>query len=543
MCEALLIIFCFSLFQRGNSYNPQRYLSAPDTEPPSNPLGVLLPPILPNPPGVPQPPERPGFWVNGVTPGLFAALKVLPHLKSLTINFLLWDPLSLAVKVFLLAPLRYKPEKSGLVGFKNLEELVILGVSADKRFSEVEIVVKDCLLSSLERRLKRLEVRIEEFWYDELQELNMVNPTQDLWDWAVALWGRCFGAAESFRCARGLNSTRIDFLLEFGPIRWQWQCPANTGFICRSENLTTVNLRDVHPKQILGVIKRLAKMGTPSLKVFAVECRLLALNRLLKRFSGLQELYIFEPEAQAYDVARGLHWADRKLSLNTPEVGQQKPIGHKGTQWTLDTICKHHLRTLKVLVIEEMISPPRLNCPGATLNAIGGWRERGANLRELGVCLWGTWEEIGEFITAFEGLRALHLFNRQRCDTAITFEGVPKYLQTVPLELSKEQKSFFNAETMALKIANLWGRDLICSRKKSKVGMLDEDRWIGMGPHFNAGTSNWRWRWRIDSAERYVNWEDGPEFVGGKVKKMWAEGGRMWEVLEEGGVLTRDDLM
>lgn len=444
--------------------------------------------------------------------------------------------------MFRLSSLDYESAEAGLTGFKNLEELVLLGVSADERFSEIETVVKDCLFPSKSgRRLKRLEVRIEHKWYAELQELASINPNQDLWDWVVSLWGKCFGAAESFRYIRGLNSTYISVLLGFGPIRWHWDCPTGVGFICRSEDLTALNLRNVHPKQILGAIKRLTKMETPSLKVLAVECRLIALNKLLRRFCGLKELYVFEPEAKANDEARDFLWANRELSFLVTEAAQQKPIGLKSTQWTLDTIYKCHLRTLEVLVIEEMICPPRLNCSSATINGIGGWRERGTNLKELGVRLWGSWEDIAEFLTAFEGLKSLHILNRHRSDAIVPVQEVPSYLQRVPRIATDETRYFYNAETTALRIANLWGRDLICAKKKVRPGMLDFDRWIGVGPHFLEIASDWRWKWKIDNARKYVDWEDGPEFFGDAKTRVWEEGGRMWKVLREGEVLTRDD--
>lgn len=452
----------------------------------------------------------------------------------------MWDQLNPSAGAF--RAIAYEPENDGLVGFKGLEELIILGVSADKRFSEIGVVVKDCLLLSNPRRgLKRLEIRVDHGWYKGLQDMNSINETQDLWDWAVLLWGRCFGAAESFRFIQGLNSTHINVILEFGPIRWKWECPKSVGYICWIENLTTVNLRNVHPKQITGAIERLAKTGTPSLKVFAVECKLTQINIFLKRFSGLKELYVFEPDAKASDEARDALWAQRQFSYLTPEAAQQKPMDLKGSQWTLDTILKHHLRTLEVLVIEEMICPPHVNCAGSTINGIGGWRRSGGRMKELGVCLWGTWEDMGEFMTAFEGLKSLHLFNRLRSDAIVPVDDVPMYLQTATRALTDRARYLYNAETTALRIANLWGRDLICSRKKVTPGMLDFDRWIGVGPHFLEFAADWRWRWNIDKAAKYMNWEDGPEFVGNGGTNVWEEGGRMWKVLREGAVLARDD--
>lgn len=457
------------------------------------------------------------------------------------INFLVWDPLNPSADAPMLAP-AYTSENDGLVGFKNLGELIILGVSADKRFSEIGVVVKDCLfLSNPWRILKRLEIRTDPWWHEKLQGMRSINETQDLWDWAVSLWGRCFGVAESFRCVHGLNSTHISVVLEFGPIRWQWECPENVGFICRMEDLTVINLRNVHPKQIAGVIRRLAKTGTPSLKVFAVECRLIQINKFLKRFCGLKELYIFEPDAKANDEAREALWAKRFFSHLTVEAAQQRPVDSKSAQWTLDTIVKHHLRTLEVLVIEEMICPPRVNCAGSAINGIGGWREFGGNLKELGVRLWGSWEDMGEFMTAFEGLKSLHLFNRHRSDAIVPVQDVPMYLQTVTRVLTDQTRCLYNSETTALRIANLWGRDLICARKKITPGIRDFDRWIGIGPHFREHAANWRWRWEIDKAAKYVNWEDGPEFVGNQGNSVWEEGGRMWKVLREGAVLTRNE--
>lgn len=518
---------CLSLLRRGNSYNPQRYLSIP--------IGDQF---LPLPPVVPE------VRINGITFSLFQALKELPGLKSLMVNFYMWDPLSPSaggLQTIVHIP-AYRPENDGLVGFKNLDELIVLGISADKRFFEIGVVVKDCLLlSNPRRRLSRLEIRVDPWWHEGLQDMRSVNETQDLWDWAVSLWGRCFGPAENLRCVRGLNSTRINVILEFGPIRWQWECPENLGFVCRIEDLTTINLRNVHPKQIVGAIRRLAKTGTPSLKVFAVECRLIQINMFLKRFCGLKELYIFEPEAKANDEARDALWSKRWYSHLIPEAAQQKPISLKGAQWTLDTILKHHLRTLEVLVIEEMICPPRVNCAGSAINGIGGWRVSGGRLKELGVRLWGSWEDMGEFMTAFEGLRSLHLLNRHRSDAIVPVQDIPMYLQTVTRKLTNQTCCLYNAETTALRIANLWGRDLICSRKKATPGVMDFDRWIGVGPHSLESADNWRWKWRIDKAAKYMNWEDGPEFVGNEYTNVWEEGGRMWKVLREGAVLTRDD--
>lgn len=519
-------LLCLSLLRRGNSYNPQRYLSIPIDDQ-----------------FMPLPPAPLEARINGVTFSLFKTLKGLPGLKSLTINFYMWDPLSSSAgPLQTMVPIpAYKPASDGIVGFKNLEELVILGISADRRFSEIGIVVKNCLLLSSRRKLNRLEVRADPWWHEKLQGMRSVNETQDLWDWAISLWGRCFGLAENLRCVRGLNSTRINVILEFGPIRWQWECPRNVGFICRIEDLTTINLRNVHPKQIMGAIRRLAKTGTSSLKVFAVECRLIQINMFLKRFCGLKELYIFEPDGKANDEARDELWSKRWYSHLIPEAAQQKPMGLKGAQWTLDTILKHHLRTLEVLVIEEMICPPRVNCAGSAINGIGGWRGSGGRLKELGVRLWGSWEDMGEFMTAFEGLRSLHLFNRHRSDAIVPVQDVPMYLQTTRRTLSDKTCYLYNAETTALRIANLWGRDLICARKKVTPGMMDFDRWIGVGPHSHKFATSWRWKWRIDKAAKYVNWEDGPEFFGNEVTNVWEEGGRMWKVLREGAVLTRDD--
>lgn len=490
------------------SYNPQRYISIPDGPPPGEP--------------------EPIFHVNGITAEIFTVLKSLPHLRNLLINFSLWDPLDRTTEGFavLARTSGYKGAITGLTGFKDLEELVIFGVCADRRFSEIGKVVGKCMFSiPFKRRLKWLEVRVDEPWYDDLQDSGHINSTQDLWDWAVSLWGKLFGAAESLRCSGGLDGVDIDFLLEFGPIRWQWKCPKLAGLICRPENLTVLNLRGVDEKQILGTIKRLAIMGTPSLEIFAVECRLTELNNVLKRFCGLRELYVFEPDAKERYEARNELRPNYKPLVGSRGVSYEKPVDIKGIQWALDTISKFHLITLKVLVIEEIICPPRINCASTTINNIGGWRERGGNLRELGVHLWGPWEEIGEFLTAFGGLKSFHLFNCQRP------EGL----------FHDEYGHFIKAARTAVMIANLWGREVICARKKVKPTMLEENRWIGVGPHFLDMVETWRWKWRIDDALKYVNGEGVLMYAGKAVKRPWEEGGRMWVVLRKGGVLTRED--
>jgi hypothetical protein len=110
---------------------------------------------------------------QGMKASLLDALKNMPNLTSLTINFEDWDPFdpgnygpSQAVE----SSSEYKPHLHGLVGFKNLEELVVLGIMIGDRLDEIERVVKDCLLSNKPgRRLKRIEMRAHTGWWDFLE--------------------------------------------------------------------------------------------------------------------------------------------------------------------------------------------------------------------------------------------------------------------------------------------------------------------------------------------------------------------------------------
>ncbi|RPB13746.1 hypothetical protein P167DRAFT_573049 [Morchella conica CCBAS932] len=325
---------------------------------------------------------------QGMTGLLLDTLKNMPNLTSLTINFRDWDPFDPAnygPNSAIGFNSRYEPHLHGLVGFKNLEELVILGIMIGGRFNEIERVVKDRLLSNKSgRRLKRIEIRAHtELWeFSQTEQESYATGAHELLSWVNFMWDTCFPPSKRFRRrVRRSGLVDINIIFELGPTKWQFNYDKTSSYSCW-QNIAALDLQGLPTTYTLETIDILVerfRLRQPQhLRVFAVKCRICYLKKFLGRCRGLRELYVLDP-----DITDSSSISDR--------------IDIKGIHGVFDTIFKRHLLTLEVLVVEEAICIPQSGGTSEVINPIEGWKDRGGKLRELAVNIWGPWEEISRF--------------------------------------------------------------------------------------------------------------------------------------------------
>lgn len=463
----------------------------------------------------------------GMKASLLDALKNMPNLSSLTINFLDWDPFdpandsSTAVE----SSSEYESHLHGLVGFKNLEELVILGIMDGNRLDEVGSVVKDCLLSNKPgRRLKRIEMRAHTGWWDSLEMEEDPFGAHEILSCVDEMWDTCFPPLEEFRMkVRGLSLVDINVIFEFGPTKWQFNYNKASPNSCW-ENITALDLQglcEIYISETIDMLAEKFRLRQPQhLRVFAVTCRIGHLNAFLEHCHGLKELYVLDPDA-------------------TDSSSISDAIDIEGIHQVFDTISKRHLLTLEVLVVEEVIYTPRSGGTSDVINPIEGWKERGGKLRELAVNVWGPWEEISQFLSAFQNLKAIRLFSRRRNkkNTEKSFPW-PIFESTFVIHGG----NLYDAQTtaVAVMLANTWGRDVI--RGKNGMGSLipEGHRWIWVGDCTRP------WKWHTHDAEKYAGWmnlesqlwfkyydRDSSRFKW----RVWEKEVKMSKILRQGGIL------
>ena len=470
-------------------------------------------------------------------------LKKMPRLQSLAVDFERSDPLLYERMVPEMPALtNYDPGKDGLVGFKNLVSLDLRGVGCgranDLRFPEIARVIADCIASGT---LRNFSLGLERWWY-WLIEKYQIDQDKDLWDWIEDLWARCFVLAEARRKKKKNNpppvlkiNVKIDFVRTF------WQFRTISDYALRPEMLVQMRIHSGHILEDgAQVLARLNRKHLPNLRVLFLKTFLTNAHKILKTTTGLRELYIVNPGSP--DRFRAGALGTVKQRSVAYEESQIPIMDLTQMNWMLDTLVKNHLCSLEILVIDELMPVPLGDRGPGIMNSLAIWKHRGANIKELGLSLWGPWERIETFVTCFPSLKCFHLFNPPKLGGNLVIPDAPKNAQVAMIDSFLYTPYYCNAATMAYLISRVWAKDLIF--KKAGIGRFrqaEATRWIRIGPWYIQDDTDWRWKWEEDMARMYIEQWRRPDFFGTipgqeKVDKMtckWLEVSKMWKLLED----------
>jgi hypothetical protein len=465
-----------------------------------------------------------------LTAHVWAALKSLPRLQELTIDFEFNDPLCYGRMADFS---QYDSKRDGLVGFTKLVALDIRGIGGhkgeDPRFPEVAKVISDCIASGT---LRNFSLSVEKLWYFVIERSHL-DEEHDLSNWCQDLWDRCFGVAEKRRAAFPSRTPllNISVAIRFVDVDWKFLC--NGGYDLKWEWLTELRIHTgLILRHTVQHLKKLSGVNMPNLQILCLKCFVKDAFPLLKSSHGLRELFIINPASVERLRARAPHTphhGQRVLAYEECQVRSNVKVAN----WMMDTIVKNHLRTLKVLVIDEMIPVPYDFQHSGIINSLAVWRMRGMNIKELGLMLWGPWDRVQEFISCFPALKFLHYFNAPRLYNVTPIPNAPLTLQVSILDAFLHTPYFCNASNTAAAVAHLWAKHLISDRSTEGEGT----RWIGIGPWYIKRDSDLRWKWEEDKAKQYLEWECRPEFYGtlergqGQTGKPWHNESRMWRTL------------
>jgi hypothetical protein len=500
-----------------------------------------------------------------ITGSLWDALKELTELRELTIDFDNCDPL-LYERCQLPPFTNYKPRRDGLIGFTKLKTLDLRGIGSDTttdgRFREIARVIADCVYSGY---LECFSLTIERWWYYYIENTRL-NDAKGLWDWCRDLWDRCFVRAEARREKTRKPTLRIVVTINMLYVSWKFS--THIDYTLRSENLVQLKILSgyIHEHTVRH-LDLLAKMDLPSLRVLFLKCFLTDAHKLLGSFTGLRELYIINPgPVERFRAAQG---GAEVLRNHAIAEGEIRPDTEK-CNWIMDTIVKRHLRTLEVLVIDQNIPVPRSwsfqaslsvkveeipiphnwqasvphtwRSSSAFINSLALWKERGSNLKELGLMLWGPWDRIDEFLTCFPSLKCFHLFNPPSYHNGVApIPGMPRAYQLSLADIFGHSPYFCDSSNTAFKISYVWAREILggATPPKGQVWKHESNRWIGVGPWYIRKDFGKKWMWEDDKAMEYTNYTYRPMFYGdhgfhrhGLPGTPWKECSRMWKELE-----------
>lgn len=438
-------------------------------------------------------------------------------------------------RVGLVEVVDYDPRISGLVGFKNLVKLDVRGV-CDNRIKEIGRVISDCIKSGT---LRNVNIEIEKYWSYAMEEFEL-SEDMDLWDWVSGIWERTIGCGKkSGKKRKGISAPTIDVSISLDKVDWRFRT-------CNDYNIRTDCLTElsIHTgflyDETLRLMTRLPVGGLPNLRKLLLKCFLNDCYELLKHTTGLEELYIINPApiermvAQTKDIQRQRLVAYEENRIQQPDI--------KKMNWILDTIAKHHLRTLEVLVIDEPIPVPRSWEAIGTINSLELWKGRGMKMKELGLSLYGPQERVSEFLGCFPRLKYLHNFMTPFSFGIQPVLGAPPAFQVTCQECFNHSAYFCNASNTAALISHAWAKELIRGRDNDKHVVGEPTRWIAIGPWWITQEAGQRWRWDEDNANRLLEWKDRPVFYGdlnawdpqgglGIAESPWSES-RMWWALD-----------
>jgi len=480
-----------------------------------------------------------------LTAVVWEQLKRMSRLRSLTVDFEYSDPLLCGrMEPALPTSLGYNPGRDGLVGFKNLVSLDLRGVgcgrTSDHRFPEIASVIADCIESGT---LRNFSLGIERWWYF-LIETYLLDAEKDLWQWVEDLWTRCFRVAEERRKRHKHNpplALQIDFKLDF--VRTYWQFKTISDYTFKPGMLVQLY---IHSGHILDTGKKmLAKLDgkqLPNLRVLFLKTFLADANKIIKTTTGLRELYIVNPGSESRYAARLPNGCPVKQQMVAFHEAQDPIKSLTRTNWVLDTLIKNHLRSLEVLVIDEFIPVPIGDGAPGVINSLATWKQRGENLKELGVSLWGPWERIEAFLDCFPSLKCFHLFNPPSLWGVQTIPGAPLNVQLSQLDAFIYTPYYCNSGVWAYRITRFWAKDLLFSKAGSgRHKQAEATRWIGIGPWYIEDNTDWKWKWEEDHARLYFEEWRRPDFCGAtpgtdktdKKEWRWLEVSKMWRVLAD----------
>jgi hypothetical protein len=468
-----------------------------------------------------------------LTAPVWTVLKSMRKLKELCINFSGCDPyiyervntraqtLPAHEQPQFLLPqdALIDPVKDGLRGFTHLEKLKIWGIGCDRRLNDIAQVVFDCVASGT---LRSLRVGIESWMF-----LNLIahhqNMKQDLLLCCEHFWGKCFHRVRTNipTIQRMKSPPSLSVIIHFHNVVWTFGTAADYAF--RPELLTELRIHEgLDGTVVKALLKRLSGTNIPNLRRLLVTCYLKDILPLLKSFSGLQELYILNPiseERRQAQASRMFH-KERRVAYETCQV--QPNI--RRSNLVMDVIAKCHLRSLEVLVIDEMVAIPWMWEYSGTINSLSLWKERGINLKQLGIALWGPIEHITRFITCFPRLKCLHLFNSPHLEVVSPIREAPICFQQTSSDIFFQTPYLCNAANIASQIAAVWANELINGKGQHVLDSgVEATRWIAVGPYYITEDNRLRWQWREDNARQYLEWKLRLSYVNpGTFFRMWA---------------------
>ncbi|KAI5856922.1 hypothetical protein BZA05DRAFT_441560 [Tricharina praecox] len=487
-------------------------------------------------------------WINPhnrafLTADVWKELKKMPRLQTLTVDFEHSDPLLYERMSPALPRLtNYVPAVDGLVGFKNLVSLDLRGVgcgrTSDLRFPEIAVVIADCIESGT---LRNFSLGLELWWY-WLIEKYLIDEEKDLWDWIEDLWARCFGLAQRRRERIEYNippALTINVNIDF--IRTSWQFRTIDNYILRPEMLVQMF---IHSGHILGksssLLRKLGQKQLPNLRVLFLKTFLINAFPIIAATTGLRELYILNPGSN--NRIRAAACGTIKQRIFAFEESQRQPVQRNPMNRMMEVLVKNHLRTLEVLVIDELIPTPSREGGLKTMSSLAQWKFRSSNIKELGLWLMGPWERIEMFVACFPSLKCLHLFNPQDTCGNHWIPWVPKDGQVSKLDSFLHTPYYCNASSMAYIVARAWAREIISGKQAiGKPRQSEATRWIGIGPWYIQDDVDWKWEWDENMALMYITQWTRPKFCGtmpgqpkvDKTSHKWLEDSKMWRLLQD----------
>jgi hypothetical protein len=517
--------------------------------------------------------------VPTLTSDILDALKALPKLRNLYIDFTHHDPLVLNR---MNTSHGYNRSRHGLVGFKNLEKLDIIMVDQDyrQRIRELSRVICDCICSG---HLQEIRIIINNDYRNTLHQKYSAMKLL-----CETIWKSLF--ADTIRRAQidpdAVPLLSLDVLITCTFLSCNFRT-SGYGDVKSAYNVNWQNLIYLHDRSAsflpntLIQSKDLTRLQPQNLQRLHLRCSIASLGPLLKATQGLRQLIIIAPASpervQLEDKHRNnLHIRHAAAYKVTNTITHPKGYVRKMNR-ILDYLVKHHLLHLEVLVIDELIPCPK-SFPFPTWNSLSSWKSRAHNVREVGLHLWGPWEQIEEFMGVFTVVKYLHLFNAVNPNQSMYVKGMPEDIQITALECMQRTPWWCNSAMVACRIGRklaegITGEDSVCrvseenwigtgngkslgcdagvigpmrskngskgvravdnygptppgttglnlfrpsNPKPAEISKTDPPsiRWIAVGPWYINAQFNWRWKWDEDEARDYLKYWKKLEFYG-----------------------------
>ncbi|KAI5813984.1 hypothetical protein BZA77DRAFT_357217 [Pyronema omphalodes] len=424
--------------------------------------------------------------VPTLTFDILDALKALPKLRHLCIDFSYHEPLGLNR---MHSSQGYNSLRHGLVGFKRLEKLHIIMAAPDyrQRTRELSRVICDCICSG---NLREIGIVIKN---DYRNTLNQSYP--EMKTLCETIWKSLFADTilKAEKTPRAVPLLRLDVSLTCTFLSCTFRTcghgDVKTAYDVDWKNLISVS--DLSPSILTNPLigsRSLTRLQSQNLQKLHLRCSIASLGPLLKATHGLKQLIVIAPASRERLRVEEKHRNSLHIRHNAAykvTTAINHPKGHiTKMNRILDYLVKHHLLHLEVLVIDELIPCPKsYSIP--TLNSLSSWKSRAHNVREVGLHLWGPWEQIVEFMGVFTVAKYLHLFNAVSPNHGMYVKGMPDDIQITTLECIQRTSWWCNTAMVACMIGRKLAEVITGEDNKCRV---NETNLVGTGTITGTGT-------------------------------------------------------